>query len=167
MTEPRSSQKPGAAAVEKTQASRAQPSGPDVEARVEQTPGEFSPNQRSTPLFRTASGALYAQDASGRIYRDDVPQFSGPLIAVDAPQTPDGRLAVGCSAFLLIDDGTQFGWRMTTAIVELFREPTVPALPTGWRWDGRELLSEVIGDRDEPAPGAENQLDAREEQERK
>ena len=165
MTEPRSSR--NEAAAKETQASRAQPRGPDLEAGVEKTPGEVSQTQRMTPLFRTASGALYAQDASGRIYRDDALQFSGPLIAIDTPQTPDGKLAVGCRAFLLIDNGTQFGWRITTAIVELFREPTLPTLPTGWRWDSRQLLSELMRDRDQHAPGPANQLDPREEQEQK
>jgi hypothetical protein len=134
---------------------------------MEKTPGELSQKQPMTPLFRTESGALYAQDASGRIYRDDVPQFSGALVAVDTPESPDGKLAVGCRAFLLVDNGTQLGWRITTAIVELFSEPTVPTLPTGWRWDARELLSALMRDRDQHAPGPPGHLDPREEQEQK
>lgn len=122
-----------------------------------------------TPLFRTASGALYAQDADGRIYRDGVLQFSGRLIACETPQTPDRKLAVGRSAFLLIDFGTQFGWRITTAIVELFSEPAVPKwLPSGWRWDSRELLPELIRHRrEQDASGSSGQPNPREEQEQK
>lgn len=93
------------------------------------------------PLFRTGSGALYAQDAEGRIYRDGQLMFSGALLAVAVPQSPDGKLAVGFRAFLLIDHGDRLGWRITTQITELFSEPVVPPMPEGWRWDPAELLA--------------------------
>lgn len=94
-----------------------------------------------TSLFRTESGALYAQDADGHIYRNGQLTFSGALIAVAVPQSPDGKLAVGCRAFLLIDHGDHLGWRITTRITELFAEPIVPTMPEGWRWDPDDLLA--------------------------
>jgi len=75
------------------------------------------------PLFRTQSGACYTQDATGRIYRDGEPVYSGPLFAVSFP--PDGVLVVGASALLFFDSPTRIGWRVTTPIVELFAQPIV------------------------------------------
>ena len=98
-----------------------------------------------TRLFRTASGAEYAQDSGGRIYRNGQPEADGPLIAVAVPQSPDGDVALGCRVFLLMDDGPQDHWRLTTAITELFARPVLPQLPDGWRWDLGDLLALIRG----------------------
>jgi hypothetical protein len=98
------------------------------------------PADRSlTPLFRTESGALYAQDVEGRIYRNGQPEASGPLIAIDAPESPDGRLAVGRRAFLLMSDPerSRFGWRITTWIVALFAAPVLTKFSVGRRDERR------------------------------
>jgi hypothetical protein len=83
-------------------------------------------------LWRTESGALYAQDCAGRVYRNGELEAIGPLLAFVVRGSPDRTVALGCRVFLVLDDFLRQNWRLTTRVTELYAQPTVPQLPAGW-----------------------------------